>query len=86
LHLMTKEGKGHINSLEQLNVRFSGYFDGRIDEIKEEIRQVKQWPQSVNLGTKIRRQDQELDWLKRLIEEMQKAQTYIKSSIDKELI
>ncbi|OGE09288.1 hypothetical protein A3A60_04140 [Candidatus Curtissbacteria bacterium RIFCSPLOWO2_01_FULL_42_26] len=83
---MTKEGKGHINSLEQLNVRFSGYFDGRIDEIKEEIRQVKQWPQSVNLGTKIRRQDQELDWLKRLIEEMQKAQTYIKSSIDKELI
>ena len=83
---MTKEGKGHINSLEQLNVRFSGYFDGRIDEIKEEIRQVKQWPQSVNLGTKIRRQDQELDLLKRLIEEMQKAQTYIKSSIDKELI
>lgn len=82
---MSNENELHISSLEKLLVHFGGYFDGIIDEIKEEICEVERWPQNIRLGNTIRRQDQELVWLNRLKEEMQRAQSYINASIKKEL-
>lgn len=82
---MTAESTGHIAPLAELKILFGGYFDGRIDEVDEEIQQVRDWPKSIRLGNKIKRQDQELEWLNRLKDEMQTARAYINSSIDKEL-
>ena len=82
---MNKEAGGHIDPLEALRILFSGYFDGRIDEIKEEIRQVEEWTQGVMLGSQVRRKEQELGWLSRLKREMERAKTYVDSSISKEL-
>lgn len=82
---MMKEGEGHINPLEALKARLGGYFDGKIDEIGEEIEEVKKWPQAIRLGSKIKRKDQELLWLFRLKEEMERVQAYVNSSIEQEL-
>lgn len=82
---MIEEARGHISLPDELKIRFDGYFDGRIDEIEEEIEEVKKWPRTIKLGKIIRRQDQELRWLNRLKDEMQKAQAYINSFIEKEL-
>lgn len=82
---MTTESEGHIGPFEKLNIRLDGYFDGRIDEIDVEIKVVGEWPRSIRLGNKIKRQDQELEWLNRLKDEMQRARAYINSSIEREL-
>ena len=55
---MRQEGEGHIAPFERLKIRLDGYFDGRTDEIEEEIRVVKEWPRSIRLGSTIKRQDQ----------------------------
>jgi len=81
---MRQEGEGHIAPFERLKIRLDGYFDGRTDEIEEEIRVVKEWPRSIRLGSTIKRQDQELEWLNRLKYEMQRARAYIKFSIEGE--
>ncbi len=78
------ENEGHIVPFERLKIRLDGYFDGRIDEIDVEIQVVKDWPDSIQLGNKVKRQDQELEWLNRLKVEMQRARAYINSSIERE--
>lgn len=73
-----------FDSFEQLINRFDGFFDGKIDEIEEEILEVNKWPQNIKLGNTIRRRDQEIEWLNRLKDEMHRAQAYIHTSIRRE--
>jgi len=79
---MVKERDGHISPLEKLKIRFDGYFDGIINEIEAEILVVGKWPQNIRLGHKVKRKEQELEWLNRLKDGMQIARAYINLSIE----
>ena len=64
-------------TVQEITARIAGFFDGKLDEIDEEIKQVESWPSQVRLGHKIRRQDQEEDALLRLKDEMERVKKYV---------
>lgn len=75
---MSPERKPARKIVDQETVaKITGFFDGKEDEIDEEIKQVESWPSQVRLGSKIRRQDQEKDALLRLKDEMERVKKYV---------
>lgn len=80
--LMVKEHgeQAHRLTPQVIKAKLEGFFDGKEEEIEDEISQVEMWSTSVRLGRGIiRRKDQEIENLNRLKKEMRHIRLYVLS-------
>ena len=70
---------------QEITAKIAGFFDGKLDEIEEEIQEVEKWPTNVRLGPKIKRKDQEIESLSRVLDELTRVKKCVLGALGFEI-
>jgi len=62
---------------ETFIAKIEGFFDGKMDELAQEIAEAESWDVQVQIGAKIIRKDQKIDSLLKIEEELRSFQNYV---------